>query len=406
VALAAAAVGVVAQETNATNVMITLEEWNTILMTEASADFGAYDTPALDADGQEGLWTTATQWQWDYNQINRTLSLGEGYNFAPYAVCSLVPGLSGVERFEAIAELLRAAAIAEGTVIYSIDSLYNDEDRTCRVISAETALFKAVLDSQPADVLQYLQVQPLLSAMKQIEGAFQGVMDTMASIDCAEDDSCEEGDGTITVVTGGSYNGARKKTRYLQEKSVALVVLLSPIVLHFTRTGELTYEEIINELLEFTTGSNGLNVAEASYYDFQAEFGGVTTERMEFYSNVIQNVTSLTAADGSNTCLDVVLPNDVKIARMGTNETVSVHVETVGGDLTTLQLDDCLWYLIYSLSLHPYVRFMELKADVVLFPPPGGGEGGETSASPSSITSALALVVALAVSTFFSGLSF
>lgn len=157
------------------------------------------------------------------------------------------------------------------------------------------------------------------------------------------------------------------------------------------------------------SGSNGLNVAEASYYDFQAEFDGVTTERMEFYSNVIQNVTSLTAEDGSNTCLDLILPNDVKIARMGTNETVSVHVETVGGDLTEQQVNDCLWYLIYSLSLHPYVRFMELEADVVLFPPPGGGEGTDTSASPytaDALFSMLTGAVALAVSTFGATLVF
>lgn len=258
-ALLAAAAGVAAQETNATKVMITLDEWNTILMTEAPADYGVFDTPPLDGDGQVGLWTTATQWQWDYNKIDRTETLGQGYNFSPYVVCSSVPGLSGAERFEAIAELLRDAAVAENTVIFSSDSLYNDEDRTCRTISAETSLFKAVLDSQPAEVTQYLQVQPLLSAMKQIEGTFQGVMDAMYMEDCARDGSCPENDGTTTVVTGGAYgaangpNDGRRKVRYLQEKGMTLVVLLSPIVLHFTRTGEVTYEEIINEMLEFTT---------------------------------------------------------------------------------------------------------------------------------------------------------
>ena len=256
---AAAGSGVDAQETNATKVMITLEEWNTILMTEAPADYGVFDTPPLDADGQEGLWTTATQWQWDYNKIDRTETLGQGYNFSPYVVCSSVPGLSGAERFEAIAELLRAAAVAEDTVIFSSDSLYNDEDRTCRTISAETSLFKAVLDSQPADVTQYLQVQPLLSAMKQIEGTFQGVADAMAIKDCSQDGGCQANDGTTTVVTttvvtGSAYSpDGGRKVRYLQEKGMALVVLLSPIVLHFTRTGEVTYEEIINEMLEFTT---------------------------------------------------------------------------------------------------------------------------------------------------------
>ena len=256
-ALLAVAAGVAAQETNATKVMISLEEWTTILMTESPADFGAFDTPPLDADGQEGLWTTATQWQWDYNKVDRTETLGQGYNFSPYVVCSSVPGLSGAERFEAIAEMLRAAAVAEDTVIFSSDSLYNDEVRTCRTISAETSLFKAVLDSQPADATQYLQVQPLLSAMKQIEGTFQGVMDAMSMEDCARDGSCPENDGTTTVVSWGAYSpttgNGRRKIRHLQEKGMALVVLLSPIVLHFTRTGEVTYEEIINEMLEFTT---------------------------------------------------------------------------------------------------------------------------------------------------------
>lgn len=160
---------------------------------------------------------------------------------------------------------------------------------------------------------------------------------------------------------------------------------------------------------ELYSGSNGLNVAEASYYDFQADFDGVTTERMEFYSNVIQNVTSLTAEDGSNTCLDLILPNDVKIARMGTNETVSVHLETIGGDLSEQQINDCLWYLIYSLSLHPYVRFMELEADIVLFPPPGGGEGADASASSPTTNNLFAIfagAVPLVSSTFGAVLAF
>ena len=257
VALAAAATGVVsAQETDTapydgSNVIISLAEWNTILMTESSADYGAYDSPTpLSPTLQESIWSVATLWQWQYNQLDRTSTLGGGYNFAPYAVCSSVPGLSGAERFEAIAELLRAAAIAEGTVLFAGDSLYNDADRTCRAISAETATFKAVIDSQPEDVLQYLQVQPLLSSMKQIEGTFQGIMDAMAAVDCAEDDRCEEesGGGTATV-TVGTFGG---RGRALQEE-MALIVILSPIVLHFTRTGELTYQEAINEMMEFAT---------------------------------------------------------------------------------------------------------------------------------------------------------
>ena len=253
VVLVAAAAGVVsAQETDPNNIIITLTEWNTILMTESSADYGAYDKPApLPTTLQESIWSVATLWQWQYNQIDRTSTLGEGYNFAPYAVCSSVPGLSGAERFEAIAELLRAAAIAEGTVLFAGDSLYNDADRTCRAISAETATFKAVIDSQPEDVLQYLQVQPLLSSMKQIEGTFQGIMDAMAAVDCAEDDRCEEeGGGGTATVTVGTFGG---RGRALQSTEISLVVILTPIVLHFTRTGKLTYQEVINEMMEFAT---------------------------------------------------------------------------------------------------------------------------------------------------------
>ena len=166
----------------------------------------------------------------------------------------------------------------------------------------------------------------------------------------------------------------------------------------------LTLSSRVPLFLQMRSGRGGLNVAEASYYDFQAQNQGVTTERMEFYSNVIQNVTSLTGADGSNACLDVVLPNDVKIARMGTNETVAVRVETIDrNDLTQPQLDDCIWYLVYSLSLHPYVQVMDVEADVIIFPPP---DGGETSASPSAVSSAFVLLLALAVSFFLSSLPF
>ena len=72
---------------------------------------------------------------------------------------------------------------------------------------------------------------------------------TTDTLDCATDDRCEEGGGggtgTVTVGTFGN--------RALQSTEIALVVILSPIVLHFTRTGELTYQEIINEMMEFAT---------------------------------------------------------------------------------------------------------------------------------------------------------
>ena len=69
-------------------------------------------------------------------------------------------------------------------------------------------------------------------------------------------------------------------------------------------------------------GDNGVHVAEASFYDFSVGAGDMVTDRMMFYSNVVNNVTSMTTTMGSNECLDNVLTNDVKIARMGNNETV------------------------------------------------------------------------------------
>ena len=77
-------------------------------------------------------------------------------------------------------------------------------------------------------------------------------MDAMAAVDCAEDDRCEEegvGGGTVTV-TVGTFGG---RGRALQSTEISLVVILTPIVLHFTRTGELTYQEVINEMMEFAT---------------------------------------------------------------------------------------------------------------------------------------------------------
>mmetsp|Transcript_16711 Transcript_16711/g.33400 ORF Transcript_16711/g.33400 Transcript_16711/m.33400 type:complete len:148 (+) Transcript_16711:667-1110(+) len=138
-----------------------------------------------------------------------------------------------------------------------------------------------------------------------------------------------------------------------------------------------------------------MHVAEASFYDFSVDAGDMVTDRMMFYSNVVNNVTSMTTAMGSNECLDNALPNDVKIARMGNNETVSVRVETISSVMTEQELDDCLWYLVHSLTLHPYVKYLELEAVVVPLP-----EGpGDTSAAPSTLLPAAAsMLAALAVS--------
>ena len=137
-------------------------------------------------------------------------------------------------------------------------------------------------------------------------------------------------------------------------------------------------------------GDNGVHVAEASFYDFSGGAGDMVTDRMMFYSNVVNNVTSMATTMGSNECLDNVLTNDVKIARVGNNETVSVRVETISSALTEQELDDCLWYLVHALTLHPYVKYMELQAVVVTLP-----EGpGDTSAAPPTLLPAAASMLA------------
>eukprot|EP00562_Extubocellulus_spinifer_P004913 CAMPEP_0178513796 /NCGR_PEP_ID=MMETSP0696-20121128/23674_1 /TAXON_ID=265572 /ORGANISM="Extubocellulus spinifer, Strain CCMP396" /LENGTH=415 /DNA_ID=CAMNT_0020143835 /DNA_START=51 /DNA_END=1298 /DNA_ORIENTATION=+ len=376
---------------------IPLEQINGIIQTEASGDYGEYDDPALTDTEQEALWLDSTVWQWSYNLVDRTDTLGRGYDFSPYVVCSKVPGLSGVERFDAIYQMLEDAAVDIDSGVFEGDSMYNDDDMTCRSVSAETAVFRAAIDTQPPEVTQYLQVQPMLSAMKMIEGTFQGLIDLMNDYDCTETGTCEKDTGGVTVVSSGY--GGRRKGRFLQEngssEDLTLVISLSPIVLYYLRTNEVSYETIINELLTFATGDNGMHVAEASFYDFSVDAGDMVTDRMMFYSNVVNNVTSMTTAMGSNECLDNALPNDVKIARMGNNETVSVRVETISSVMTEQELDDCLWYLVHSLTLHPYVKYLELEAVVVPLP-----EGpGDTSAAPSTLLPAAAsMLAALAVS--------
>ena len=235
--------------------VIPLEQMNAMLQTEASGDYGEYDDPALTDTEQEALWLDATVWQWSYNLVDRTGTLGRGYDFSPYVVCSKVPGLSGVERFDAIYQMLENAAVDIDSAVFEGDSMYNNDDMTCRSVSAETDVFRAAIDTQPREVTQYLQVQPMLSAMKMIEGTFQGLMDAMNDYDCTETGSCEEDTGGVTVVSSGY--GGRRKGRFLQEngssEELALVISLSPIVLYYLRTNEVSYETIINELLTFTT---------------------------------------------------------------------------------------------------------------------------------------------------------
>ena len=236
--------------------MIPLAEWNTIIQTEAPGDYGAYDDPPLTDQEQQALWTAATVWQWDYNRVDRTSTLGRGYDFSPYVLCSKVPGLSGAERFDAIFKMLEDAAVDIDSALFVGDSMYNGDDKTCRSVSAETAVFRAAIDTRPPEDTQYLQVQPMLSAVKMIDGTFQGIMEGLSEFYCSEGDACDNDIGGIKVVSAGY--GGRRRRRSLDEtpgadEELALVITLSPIVLNFLRTNEVSYETIINELLTFTT---------------------------------------------------------------------------------------------------------------------------------------------------------
>lgn len=348
-----------------------------MVMTEAPADFGAYDNPSLTAEEQEKQWEAATMWQWDYNIIDRDNELGDIYHVPPYVVCSTEPGLSGAARFQNVEQLLKDAAVSEDTIIFTSDTLYNADDRTCRTISADTAVFEAAIENiQSPEKIQYLKIQPYLSSMKMIEGTFAGIQKEMDDYNCEATGTCTKGDGSVVVVNSGAVSPGN--SRLLQgdsqaTKELAIVVILSPSVLYFTREGEVTYDQLIADILGFTKENNGSFVAEASYYESVAntDIGGdVATDRMDFYSAVISNITSLTdPTTGENTCLDSVLTDDITIDRIDGNETISVKVNSVvdANGLNEQQLDECFWFLVHSLTLHPYVRVMELKPVITTY---------------------------------------
>ena len=126
-------------------------------------------------------------------------------------------------------------------------------------------------------------------------------------------------------------------------------------------------------LLSYLRENNGSFVAEASYYESvaNADIGGdAATDRMVFYSAIISNIASLTdPTTGANACLDSVLTDDITIARVDGNETISVKVDSVvdAVGLNEQQLDECFWFLVHSLTLHPYVRFMELQPVITTY---------------------------------------
>ena len=71
--------------------------------------------------------------------------------------------------------------------------------------------------------------------------------------------------------------------------------------------------------------------------------------------------------------------------------------------MTEQELDDCLWYLVHALTLHPYVKYMELQAVVVPLPEvPGDTSAAPTTLIPTAASMLAAWAVSVAAGSFLS----
>lgn len=356
---------------------LTIAEFEDIISTETKADFGA----DMNEEDAEDLFLTATTREWDFNSKGILADLGPSSVFYPYITCYSDPMLSGYRRILQLHDLF-ASAVAEGSVFLG-DVLVNvRKARTCIWVSSLVEPYRTIAEKPPEGITQYLEFQPHQFSMKIVDGTTELIAERMANPQPDQD-------------------------------RLGLVVSTCPVYLEFIRRRLATHQNLTDTLVHFLVGGSG--VYNSSFYVEASQDENIaSTSRMDWWANVISNVTDRTdPTTGENACFDVVIPQKLKFDP-GFKETIGVYVESLDAvAMTEEEVQDCLWYVLAGLAIHPYSCQIEPEFYPVPFPkvPTSSpidtalvvsSNGGDTSSDTSSGTSRASAVVGSCIAATFS----
>ena len=338
---------------------LTISEFDNMISSEAPEDFGVSGSHGLSV-GQElsdDLFLTATARQWDFNQRSILADLGPSNVYYPYIACYSDPELSGYRRILHLNNLFALTGMDNS--IFIGETIVNvRKARTCVWTSSLVNPYKIIADTQPEDTTQYLEFQPHMFSMKIIDGSTELIAERMTNP--------EPGRNLLGVV-----------------------VRTCPV---YSEYASATQDDLTDALVQFLADKELVHNS-SFYVESSQNQSTVSTPRMDWWANTITNVTDRTdPTSGANECLDVVIAQKLKFA-LGFKDTINVYIESADGvDLTEAELQDCLWYVVAGLALHPYSCQIEPEIYKVPLPPiptlpDSSSENGPSSGYSDTTTS-------------------
>jgi len=320
---------------------LTLSEYDSIISSEAPYDFGADDDEEAEDEESDELFLAATARQWDFNQRSILAeSLGPANAYYPYIACYSDPELSGYRRILHLIGLFESAVTNENSIFIG-DTIVNvRKARTCVWTSSSPAdPFRNIADTQPEETTKHLEYQPHMFSMKIVDGTTELIAERMA-------------------------NPEPDKNR------LGVVVRTCPVYSEYVRLGLATRQDLTEALVRFLTDRD--LVRNSSFYVEASQDESIaSTPRMDWWAEIITNVTDrVDPTTGASVCFDVVIARQLKFAE-GYKDTIEVYVESYGDSsaLTEAEFQECLWYVVAGLALHPFSCQIEPEIYKVPLPP-------------------------------------
>eukprot|EP00956_Cyclotella_meneghiniana_P007400 scaffold10101_cov55-Cyclotella_meneghiniana.AAC.3 len=373
---------------------LTLPQFEQIKASESPYDF-SHPT------SQDQLWIDAAAYAYETSTSHAADNAGGGplvtsLSYMPYIVCNTQPNLSGQERIQMI------TAVFDNTTEVTTSDYYNINTAAANGVDGTCILMRAYNDTmglvygQHENVESWLRISPLHQSMKMNNATVDIVKKRFENI--------ESGDYILPSPSSDWF----RYVNVLGSQS-----LLCPGVKDFGGV-EVTDEDISKAVKEFIVRDNGQNVKEASFFHQRVNVDGgdtaadaaddassssITTDRMEMWASIINNVDNMTLPNGTNYCREIVITNNFLFV-MDSFDTLNVYAKFSTDELLTLanandlmlkDLEECVLYMIMGLALNPMICWVEPKNQVRVICPDGSldlktcpepeGGGGSSSFS-------------------------
>ena len=383
---------------------LTLPQFEQIKASESPYDFSH---PTM----QDQLWIDAAAYAYE-TSTSHAADVGPltSLSYMPYIVCNTQPNLSGQERIQMI------TAVFDNTTEVTTSDYYNINTAAANGVDGTCILMRAYNDTmglvygQHENVESWLRISPLHQSMKMNNATVDIVKKRFENI--------ESGDYILPSPSSDWF----RYVNVLGSQS-----LLCPGVKDFGGV-EVTDEDISAAVKEFIVGENGQNVKDASFFHQRVNVDGntdvdaddassssITTDRMEMWASIINNVDNMTLPNGTNYCREIVIANNFLFV-MDSFDTLDVYAKFSTDELLTLanandlmlkDLEECVLYMIMGLALNPMICWVEPKNQVRVVCPDGsldlktcpepedGGGSSSGRLGSSNVVSVLSIAVSL-----------